>query len=514
VQPDEPGKPDQTGGGSSAADEGWSVEDFDDFEAFDLDEPTVPPLSRDDDVAQSTFDLASDEFASGGEADAELPDGAELRDDTESSAQIAASATSTTASDSTTPSVPPQPAAAPVAPARPSVVRVSAEASDTADDAVETAFEGGEAGSADVVEDEGAVGVPEFASFTSDDEFASFTSEHYMQATTQEFVDLASDMARMSAEEQVPSAVAAEMPGLRVGVVGLDDVVAASGEDPAIVDPRKKSDLAIRVFTGVGLAVIFFVSLYAPLLVGFFVLLILLIASVEFYGTLVRAGYRPLGLFGLLGTAGALVGTWIWGPVAVPVVIAATLVASLLFFGIVAGRRGTFTNAAMTLLGVAWIGGLGAFIFDMARSDLYGWLIAATVVTVSVMDVAQYFFGRRVGRLRLAPRLSPNKTVEGLVGGVLVALLVGVIFGLLSSKVGFVDVKSPIDLGAGLALGLAVAIAAPFGDLAVSLLKRSIGVKDMGTVLPGHGGLLDRIDAMLFAIPLAWIVFVWAGLLA
>jgi phosphatidate cytidylyltransferase len=382
------------------------------------------------------------------------------------------------------------------------------------DDTFESVFEGGEAGAADIAEDEDAVGVPEFASFTADEEFASFTGEHYVQTTTQEFVDLASDMARMSMEEHVPSPVAAEIPGLQTGLVGLDDVVTAAGQDPAAIPPRQKSDLALRVFTGMGLAVIFFASLYAPLLIGLFVLVILLTAGVEFFSTLVRSGYRPLGLFGLLGTVASLVGTWIWGPIAVPISIAATLVASLLFFGIVAARPRMLTNTALTVLGAAWIGGLGAFIFDMVRSDLYGWLIVATVVTVSMMDVAQYAFGRRIGRHRLAPAVSPKKTVEGLVCGVLVALLVGVTFGLLSGKVGFVDLHSPIDLGAGLALGLAVAVASPFGDLAVSLLKRSIGVKDMGTMLPGHGGLLDRVDAMLFAIPLAWIVFAWTGLLA
>jgi CDP-diglyceride synthetase len=180
-----------------------------------------------------------------------------------------------------------------------------------------------------------------------------------------------------------------------------------------------------------------------------------------------------------------------------------TLVATLLFFGMVAERRNPMMSTGLTVLGTVWIGGMGAFLFEMVKADDYGWLIVATIVTVALMDVASFFFGRRVGRHRLALQVSPRKTVEGLIGGMFVAILVGVAFGL----------REPFDLGSGLALGAVVAVAAPFGDLAVSAMKRSIGVKDMGTLLPGHGGLLDRIDAMLFVIPLAWIVFQWTGLL-
>ena len=193
--------------------------------------------------------------------------------------------------------------------------------------------------------------------------------------------------------------------------------------------------------------------------------------------------------------------------------LSGTLVVTLLVFGLASDRRDPLTNAALTVLGTAWIGGLGAFLLDFLRSDDYGWLVVATVLTVALMDVAQYAIGKRIGRNRLAAVVSPNKTVEGLVGGVVAALAVGVAFGLLSEEVLILDLQGPIDLGAGVALGVVVAIVAPLGDLTVSVMKRSLGVKDMGTLLPGHGGLLDRIDAMLFTIPTAWIVFAWAGLL-
>lgn len=361
------------------------------------------------------------------------------------------------------------------------------------EDTLETAFEGGEAIGAAPSEQEDAVEVPDFA---------SFTSEEYVQNTTQEFVDLAAEMARTASATHEPSAISAEIPGLESGVIGLEDVVIASGADPASIPVAPRSNLGLRVSTGLALAVIFFASLYDPLFVGAFMLVAFFLSAGEFYSALTRSGRRPLSLFGLLGVLGALVGTWVWGLIAIPVALSGTLVASLLFYGLVSARRDPMTNAALTVLGVAWIGGMGAFVFEMVKDDNYGWLIVAIVVSVAIMDIVSFFVGRRVGRHRLAPLVSPKKTVEGLIAGMLAALLVGVSFGL----------RDPFDLGTGLALGAIVAFAAPLGDLAVSVMKRSIGVKDMGTLLPGHGGVLDRIDAMLFVIPLAWIAFTWTGL--
>jgi phosphatidate cytidylyltransferase len=111
--------------------------------------------------------------------------------------------------------------------------------------------------------------------------------------------------------------------------------------------------------------------------------------------------------------------------------------------------------------------------------------------------------GRRFGKRQLAPRISPKKTVEGLAGGVVVAVAVGAVLGNFG----------PFELTDGLLLGAIVAVAGPLGDLAVSVVKRAIGVKDMGAILPGHGGVLDRIDAMIFVIPAAWVVYSWMGLI-
>ncbi|KAA3638385.1 MAG: hypothetical protein DWP92_06255 [Armatimonadetes bacterium] len=139
----------------------------------------------------------------------------------------------------------------------------------------------------------------------------------------------------------------------------------------------------------------------------------------------------------------------------------------------------------------------------IARSDDYRVLILGVVLAVAGADVAAFFVGRSLGRTHFAPWVSPKKTVEGLVAGTLVAMAIGAVL----------HYFEPFELTSGLAIGAVAAVFTPLGDLAMSAAKRALGLKDMGSVLPGHGGFLDRIDGLLFAIPAAWAVFVFAGLL-
>jgi phosphatidate cytidylyltransferase len=180
-----------------------------------------------------------------------------------------------------------------------------------------------------------------------------------------------------------------------------------------------------------------------------------------------------------------------------------TAIGVFLFYATVPRRRSPLDNATLTILVTAWIGGLGGFAFDFLGSPDYHWLVLGLVITVALMDVGSYFIGRRFGRRPLAPMVSPKKTVEGYVAGIIIAIGVGAAFAW----------AEPFDLTDGLLIGAVVAIVAPVGDLAVSVLKRALGVKDMGYILPGHGGVLDRVDAMIITIPALWIAYSWMGLL-
>lgn len=126
-------------------------------------------------------------------------------------------------------------------------------------------------------------------------------------------------------------------------------------------------------------------------------------------------------------------------------------------------------------------------------------VLAAILVTVAY-DVAAFFVGRGWGTRPISPT-SPNKTVGGLIGGAGGAIVMGLFVSML--KLGAFH-----ELQYGLLLGVVVAVAAPLGDLCESLVKRDLGLKDMGSVIPGHGGLLDRFDSMLFVLPATYYLIV------
>jgi phosphatidate cytidylyltransferase len=138
-------------------------------------------------------------------------------------------------------------------------------------------------------------------------------------------------------------------------------------------------------------------------------------------------------------------------------------------------------------------------------------LVVFLMVSVWVGDIAALYIGRRFGRHKLAPRLSPGKTWEGsaasIVGSVLAATLVIYIGDVLSSR-GNLILHTSQPMWQSVILAAVLNIAAQLGDLLESAIKRGAGVKDSGTMLPGHGGILDRIDALLLATPILWFVLI------
>jgi CDP-diglyceride synthetase len=257
-------------------------------------------------------------------------------------------------------------------------------------------------------------------------------------------------------------------------------------------------DLTTRLLTGVGIglaAIILFKlgSLTSLVLV----LVIVTLAAAELFGVLRRAGYRPATLVGLVATVGILIGAYMKGEAAIPLVLGLVVVFTLLWYLVGVVRDRPTVNVAVTFLGFMWVGFLGSFAALLLDPRMFpnrhgvALLLGAAVTTVGY-DVGSFLVGKRFGRHHLAPAISPNKTWEGLVGGTVASVLVGAVV---------VSQISPWTTARGIALGLVVAVAAPLGDLCESLLKRDIGVKDMGWVLPGHGGVLDRVDALLFVVP-------------
>jgi len=235
-----------------------------------------------------------------------------------------------------------------------------------------------------------------------------------------------------------------------------------------------------------------------------FVILVMVVGTGEFYATVRSGGYRPLALFGLLGVIFMGVGAHTSGAASIGGWAAFFAAATVLFFSL-SPRRQPLESAAVTVTGMAWVGML-SFAILIAAADRPFELILFVVLVVVFNDMGAYFVGRSIGRRKLAPVLSPNKTIEGFFGGLIAAAVVA------SILVTF-PAWDDIGLVNGLIAAGVVGVIAPIGDAAESMVKRALNVKDMGSVLPGHGGILDRIDGFLFAVPALYFLFLGFGLL-
>jgi phosphatidate cytidylyltransferase len=206
---------------------------------------------------------------------------------------------------------------------------------------------------------------------------------------------------------------------------------------------------------------------------------------------------RPLVLAGYAGAILALVGAQAGGPIWMVGGALATLPLAFALYGIAETRQSATVAIGTTVLGVVWIAvGLGHLVLLRGLPD-HGRLALFTVLLAVFADSTfAYGVGRLIGRHRLAPAISPGKTVEGFVAGTVAAVAV-TFFALYEERESFLSIWQ------ALVLGLVIAAAEPLGDLFESAVKRDLQVKDSGRRLAGHGGMLDRVDALLFAGPAA-----------
>lgn len=269
--------------------------------------------------------------------------------------------------------------------------------------------------------------------------------------------------------------------------------------------PKAGRDLPVAIGVGVALFVSFAVGLiWFPWLFIGLVAVGLSAAAVEVHRALLRKGMRAEILPIVAGTALSVVGGYLAAVTDMRVTPTSFVIICLGATTIVAlasrlfrGAEGFIRDVAASALVIAYIPLLGMFVpLLMAAPD--GQLRILTVIAcVVASDTGAYAVGSLIGRHKLAPHISPGKTWEGLVGGVAVTTAVAVL-------------ASVFLLGApwwvGVPLGVLVSLAATTGDLVESLLKRDAGIKDMSNFLPGHGGVMDRLDSMLVAVPVGWLV--------
>ncbi len=276
-------------------------------------------------------------------------------------------------------------------------------------------------------------------------------------------------------------------------------------------------NLSSAVIVGLVLVVLFVgTSFVGPAAVMALVIVVLAIAALEFFTQTSSRGLGAPMVVGVVACVAAPLAAYYMSHLAIAMVVVFAFIAGAVsLVGSNDDQSGAVTSLGTLMLGVVYIGLLGSYAGMILRmSTLSAALpnigtdtLFIAVFAVAANDIGAYFVGSAIGRTPLKESISPNKTVEGVIGGTIATFCVVVILGLQS--------ETWDSLMEWIMLAAVVSIAAPIGDLLESVLKRSLGVKDFGTVLKGHGGVLDRFDGVLLSLPTVYFLAVtltpWAS---
>jgi len=271
--------------------------------------------------------------------------------------------------------------------------------------------------------------------------------------------------------------------------------------------PSAGRDLPTATAVGALLAAVFIASLmWRPAAVMLLIAVLIGVAAFEFFTQANVSGYRPSTVIGVVGCVAApLCAYWI-GDAALPLVLVLGFIATVVVFvGSDGIESGPVPNTAIMMLAMLWIGlmsSYAALILRFSTSNGPAFVHVGTdtlfivVIGVIANDMAAYFTGTAMGRTPLRDWISPAKSIEGLIGGTIGTFIAVVLVGMQSTTWN--------SFGDWFLLALVISVMAPLGDLAESMFKRNLNIKDFGTVLRGHGGVLDRFDSLLFVLPAAY----------
>ena len=232
------------------------------------------------------------------------------------------------------------------------------------------------------------------------------------------------------------------------------------------------------------------------------------LGALEFYGNVRKAGVRPVEWAGVAAVVLLAVSARSYDRSSIgslfPAVLTLLLILSF-FVELIRKERAPIVNIGATIFGAIYVGWLISHIVALRQISRpiqigsYETQVGAVMVMLTFLctwasDTGAYFIGRTYGKKKLTPKLSPNKTIEGSVAGFVCSILIAVIAGTI--------IKLPPQHS--LALGAIFGLLTQLGDLSESAIKRELGIKDFGTIVPGHGGILDRFDSLLFTGPAAF----------
>jgi phosphatidate cytidylyltransferase len=279
----------------------------------------------------------------------------------------------------------------------------------------------------------------------------------------------------------------------------LDPAGAEAGMPRRERGARAGRNLPLAIVTALALAGVLIGSLLVsrPAFVAF-LLGIVTLALLELLTVLRARATRPARPVVLAVGALLVVGAYLEGPAALSFGLLAAILGAFAWYLVDRGRTEVTRNVAATILAVVYVPFMAAHLsLVVGRADHYVGALIGYAALVVIYDTAAYATGATLGRRPIAPQVSPNKSWEGAIGASVACVAAGALL---------LPLWEPWTLASGLVLAGATCVVAPLGDLSESMLKRDLAVKDMGSILPGHGGVLDRVDALLFMAPVLYYV--------
>jgi phosphatidate cytidylyltransferase len=251
-------------------------------------------------------------------------------------------------------------------------------------------------------------------------------------------------------------------------------------------------------------------TLIHPIVFALVFAAILFFTQFEFYAVVEQAGYKPSKWIGTISGILFFALSFLLSIGILPKPFGLTFIAIIVFmfiFELFSSRENTLENSGLSVLGFIYIAGpfsLMNFLIHPSSNGLannfYPWILAGVFLIIWVNDSFAYLVGSAIGKHKMCTKISPKKSWEGLIGGAVFGVIMGIINAVLFQS---------ISMTSWIVIALITVAFGTLGDLFQSKIKREIGIKDSGNILPGHGGFLDRLDSLLFAIPaiFTWLIF-------
>jgi phosphatidate cytidylyltransferase len=263
--------------------------------------------------------------------------------------------------------------------------------------------------------------------------------------------------------------------------------------------------LVILVALPIGVAMIFVGGFWYALLIAAGIG----VAAWEYNRLFRKGGYEPSSLIIIGGSAALVLGRYFFGFQGSDTLISFLVLLSMAYHLVryELGRDKAATDFGVTLGGVLYLGWLGAYLVSLRELPDGIWWVLLVLPAVWSADAGAYWIGSRWGKHPMSPRLSPHKTWEGYFAGLVTGIIGGAVIASLWNQM-----TPAIDPARGAILGLILAVLAPLGDLGESMIKRQFGAKDSSHLIPGHGGMMDRIDSWLWAGVIGYALITWLWL--